>query len=381
MSSFEHGSWTPPELPAGEAVRRCREAPAADAVGFLIAGGDDPRRDSRRVTRGLIALGVVIAVLLNFVIYQSSGSALRKRRWAELGRATEEKRTELRERFRVFERQARHVAEQPSLAAWSSRAMAGTLDEGERQALDRELERARRDFGLRHLVLVSPEGVTLAHSGNSEHFEPARHADLIQSAAASRGNAIADLHTEADGSRALEMALPLESAANAGRVPVLLAAVDATELLQPVLTRWRELGPGAHAYLVCRQGAEVVYLTSPHPEVAALPASGVDITRREVRAAAMAATGVESDVEVRDDQGKLVCATTRFLPELGWGLVGQMDGSASLVGTRGVLARLLLVDLLLGMCAIGTMWLWRRQYSRGLARHEVRVTHRHAARV
>jgi PAS domain S-box-containing protein len=390
MRSFDHGSWTTPD-PSGhplpetalgpEAARRRRDAPAADAVGFLFAGGDDPRRDTRRITSGLVALAVVLTILLNVGIYQSSGNALRKRRWQELEHATEYKRTELRERFGIFERQARHVAEYPALADWSRQAMAGTLEVGEQQALEHELERARRDFGMRHLVLVSPEGVMLARTGGAEHFEPARHAELIQAAGASRGNAVADLHTESDGSRTLEMAQPLVAAASAGRVPVLIAANDATEALSPILTRWRDLGPGAHAYLVRRQGAEVLHLTSPHPDVAAVPTAGVDITGEEVRAAAMAATGIESNVEFRDDRGRMVCATTRFLPELGWGVVGQMDRRALLLGIRGVVARLLLVDLLLGLCAMSTMWLWRRQYSRGLARHEVRVTHRHAARV
>src|SRR5512134_827567 len=46
--------------------------PPRDSMGFLLAGGNDAGRDSRRVTVALVALVSLSFVLLNIGIYQSA---------------------------------------------------------------------------------------------------------------------------------------------------------------------------------------------------------------------------------------------------------------------------------------------------------------------
>jgi PAS domain S-box-containing protein len=76
-----------------------------------------------------------------------------------------------------------------------------------------------------------------------------------------------------------------------------------------------------------------------------------------------------------------VWAVTRFIPELGWGLVTQVDREVMTSGTRLTLLRLVIMDAAIVLVAAMLAWVWRRQYTRGLARHEEFVTLRHAARV
>src|SRR4030095_13234849 len=101
MSFFEHGSWSRPSAPAKTAHRA--DAPRnGDAVSFLFTGGNDPARESRRITLGLVGLGVVSVILLNFGIYQSAQNGLVKERWIQLGRTTDTKRDQMRILFQNF---------------------------------------------------------------------------------------------------------------------------------------------------------------------------------------------------------------------------------------------------------------------------------------
>jgi PAS domain S-box-containing protein len=161
---------------------------------------------------------------------------------------------------------------------------------------------------------------------------------------------------------------------------LLLSASSANAVLRPILTAPLGLGVGSFAYLVRSEGSRVLFLTAPDPERAA----DVESSSRahgHSRAAAMAAAGVESNLEMRGVDGDALWATTRALPDFGWGLVGVVHRSAVLADLRGKLLQLLLMDLALILCIVAGTWLWRRQYTLGLARHETEVTQRHAARV
>src|SRR5205085_9474034 len=79
--------------------------------------------------------------------------------------------------------------------------------------------------------------------------------------------------------------------------------------------------------------------------------------------------------------GNRSLAVTRFLPELHWGVVAHVERDEVMRGMRGALTGLLVMDLAVLTLALIGLWVWRRQYSSGLARHEMEVTRRHAERV
>ncbi len=366
--------------PQGQAARSYAGR-AGDAVTFLFTGGNDPRRESRRITLGLIGLALVTVVLLNLGLYQRGQKQLVEGRWQQLARHTETARDQVRDVFQRFERQTRFLAESDEMNRWGWLLYSGSLDEVDRKHLEQELDRAARTFGFQHLALLGPDGVVLAQNDGGTPLSAEAHLELVVRATQSRGHLTADLHVESDGTRSFEVAAPLAWKGPEGSAPLLLSCAPVDGPLETLLYGEPGLGREIHPYLVRSEGERVQYLTSADPADPRRARISEATSERHARAAAMAANGVESSVEFKDVGGRSYCAITRFLPELGWGLVAQMDRDEMMAGMRGTAQRLLLMDLVLLAVAAAAAWLWRRQYRRGLAEREVQVTQRHAERV
>ena len=206
-------------------------------------------------------------------------------------------------------------------------------------------------------------------------------ADVVQRVIEGQQPFVADIHSDPDGRHFFEIAMPVPGATFGGRVPVLVAAQDAETPLMPLLSGWPDLGSSAFAYLVRQQGDQVTYLTSPDRGHVLAPAAPVAMAEPSARPAAMAATGIESNIEQSSGEPEPYCAVTRFLPEISWGLVARADCSFMMSGLRATTTKLLVMDLVILLGAALIIWYWRRAYAHGIAKHEMRVTHRHAERV
>lgn len=348
---------------------------------FLLAHPADTRTDSRRVAIGMAVLGLVSVLLLNLAVLQRANGRMVEGRWRTLALRTESGRDEIHALFGDFARRLRYLAEDERVQAWVRSAMDGTQTPADHGAFVAELDRAARTFELRHVVVLSPEDVPLAVAPSAYEPPPGGHADLVRRAVQTHRPWVADIHSEADGRRAFEVALPLTGAAFAGRVPVLVAAADAEESLIPLLTSWSDVGSTAFGYLVRSSGDEVRYLTSPDRNRTPAPESQAGMSLPEARPAAMAATGIEANIEQADPGREPYCATTRLVPDLDWGIVGRVDRSVVMAGMRATIGRLLALDFALAVAGAILLWQFRRTYRRGLARAERRVTQRHAERV
>ena len=377
MDLLEPGSWTRPHglRPSNTRARPNQRAGSGEAAHFLISAEEDPRKESRRVTVGLVALGLFGVVLLNLGIYQSAERQLVERRWTQLGRAADAKRDHIRVLVGTLERQARFVAGQSALASLAHATDLDATTVAQRDEVGRVLDQAARTLNLHHLVVLMPDGRTLVAAG----------IPVDRDAYASRvgpgvGAAVwRDIHTELDGVQTLEIGVPLDGRIATGKTPRLIVGASVEESLLPLLRRWPYFGGRTHSYLVRAEGSRVVYLTTPDPREARPPAPAEMATPRNV-SAAMAATGVESNVEHHDGV-RTLRATTRHLPELGWGLVAWMDRDDLVAELRGTMILLALVDLMILVAAAFAAWIWRRSYARGLAHQEMVVTGRHAERV
>jgi PAS domain S-box-containing protein len=381
MNFFEQPSWTRPESTASTGAVARGELPGArpgDAASLLLSQGKVGRSDSRRIAVGLIALGIICVALLNVVLYQNERGDLVQRRWEQLERGTETKRNEVRVLIGQLQRQIAYAAAHPALAGATARAMAGTLDAAQRRDLQRELDRTVQALHLHSLVLVSPSGVRLASSSGAPGAPSAGQLAIARRALESGERIASGIRTASNGDHVIEVAAVVPITSPKHEAPVLVSATLTGEALGPLLSDWIGPGVAGHAYLVRQDKNDVVLLTPS--ELIPVPGGRARLTDRRARAAAMAATGVESNVEIVD--GKLaVWATTRHVPELGWGLVGEVSRRAMLAELRNTLFKLMLLDVALLLSALGVGWLWRRQYVAGIARHEVRLTNRHAARV
>jgi PAS domain S-box-containing protein len=370
-----------PDHPAGIVTpARTDGTSPGGAGGLLLTIGSDTRRESRHVAIGMGLLILVSAVLLNFGIYQGAQEQVVQQGWDRLVHRADSRREQVQNVFLTFESQLRYVAEERRFATWIRGAMEGTLDDASRAELNDELGRAARVFALDHILVLSPDGVPLA-AVSRDSTSAGGHAEIVQRLTEGGRAWVADVHPNSDGRRVFEVALQIPGAAFAGRVPVLLAAADAEARLIPLLTDWSDLGPSAFAYLVRPQGDQVEFLTSPDRSRVVGPATPMPMSSVAARPAAMAATGIESSIEQSDAGTEPYVAVTRFMPEIGWGLVARADRRYIMSGVRGTVTKLLVMDAVILMIAILLIWQWRRSYSRGIAKHEIRVTHRHAERV
>jgi PAS domain S-box-containing protein len=380
MTTPEPAPTRPDPPAAAESHSHVEGARGASAAQLLLTRGGDTRRESRHVVLGLAILVVVSVVLLNFWIYQNAQNRIVQGRWDYLTRHVDASREQIRALFATSERQLRFVAEGERLTSWVRSAMNGTIAPAEQLQMQQQLDRAAKSFGLDHLLVLSPEGVPLAADSNYD-AAPARHADLVQRVVMTNQPWIADLHANGAGRRCFEIAMPVAGAATAGRVPVLVGATDAEATLMPLLGHWSDLGSSAFAYLVRRDGEQINYLTSPDRKQMLAPPAPVPMSTPAARPAAMAAIGIESSIEQSPGDPEPYCAVTRFLPELGWGLVARADRSVVMGGLRATVLKLLIVDLAILLATGLLIWQWRRSYNRGIAQHEQAVTSRHAERV
>ena len=357
---------------------RLGAASSAGAAGTALTRPRDAQRESRRIAGGLLGLGALAVLLLNAGIYQSARNLLVDQRWGELVAQTNENRHAVRVRINEFETHARFLTEQGHIRSWVGTARQG-LDPVARQLLTRELEDAVRAFGFHSIAVFSPEGRLLAGTASAQRS--ARSAGVVQEALRFRRDIFGGFRRGDEGVPLLTLALPIQSAGQLRRAAVALFDIRSDKAIGSVLSDWTGFGPDAGAYLVGKAGHEIVYL-STGPGSPGFPAgTRALLTDPHARAAAMAAVGVESNVEWVDGRGQEHAGVTRSLPELGWGMVGQMDRATMTAGTRSTLGGLLALDLALAALTLAAMWLWRRQYASGLARREMEITRRHADRV
>ena len=380
MTDHDQPSGTKPVSSASEPVP-ITPGHGSNAVGFLLARGLDSRRESLRITVGLVTLVALSVSLLNLGIYQSAERNQARQSWDRLASSTESKRDDVRNLLQQFEHQARHVAGQPALRSWASRAATGSLAPQDRSELEAELARSVRNFEFGAAQVLASDGRVLVQTAGGGEQDPTELRVLLARCLGTGTPVLGDLHRAQNESRLLAAMVPLGDPSINPATPVALFTVEIQQAIQPRLRDWSGFGPVAGAYLVRQDRDHVVFLTSPPIGPDGRTASQVPSSDPQQRAAVMAAVGVESSVEVSRPDGPTLWSVTRFLPEVGWGLVGQADRSVLAEGLRGTLFGLLVLDLAMGILAGLVFWFWRRRYASGLAERESEVTRRHAERV
>lgn len=376
MTSFDSPRLPSPAVPGDPAAG---PGPARSAASFLLAVGADPRRESRRIAVGLTVLAVVSVALLNVGIYQSTQARLSEDGWRRLVAHTEAGREEILQEIDRFERQATYVARQPQVIRWAADAAGGSLDDAGRTGLVLELERSARSFGYQSADVLGRDGHSVIQRPDLRPVPDARVQALARATAATREARFAEVHDEHTDQRLVAVTVPILDAAGE-QVAVLVCHSRIEALLQPALETWSSFEPTSGAYIVAREGQRFAYLSRPPGAAGAGPSHGA-LDDPRVRAAAMATIGVETNVGTAGAEGREIWAVTRWIPELNWGLVGQVDRDVMMAGMDQILYGLLVLDLGMLVLAVAAFWFWRRQYAAGLARREVEITRRHAERV
>ncbi len=365
------GSRDVPAAPTPAAVS------SGDPINFLLGRGAHAHRDSRRITAGLAVLAVLAVALVNAGVYQNAQSHLVPARWDQLVATTEMRRDQVRDLTVRLMNEAGYVVGQPHVRA-AVLALSDQSAPSARASLRAELDRVAGRFGFRSVSVFDAEGRSLL-PGSATDAHALRHLAGAARQAATGGSNI-DAWAEAAGPQALALSVPVPDAARR-TARVVVFEIHTQDVLPPVLTRWPGFGPSAGAYLVRKHGTDVQYLSAPPGDSRLNAGDRVAESARHARAAAMAVEGVETRILLPDENGHRQAVVTRYMPDLGWGVVGQADRSELTKGMEVTVYGLLVFDAALLLLGVIAMWLWRRQYKTGLARREMEVTHRHAERV
>src|SRR5439155_2900427 len=191
--------------------------------------------------------------------------------------------------------------------------------------------------------------------------------------------ALAILSHSPDQPALLVAAVPLREGPVTTGALVAYTGVD--DVLRPMLMSWAGFGPSAGAYLVGRDHDQTVVLSSPPAGFGLTVGARNGSSGGAFRAAAIAATGAESRIDVPDAGHEPLWAVTRFIPEIGCGLVAQARRSELEGQTSNVMAGLIALDFAMVLVVGAAVLFWRRQYEAGLARRELEVTRRHANQI
>ena len=348
-----------------------------DPVSFLLGRGDQAHRDSRRITVGLAALALLAVVLVNVGVHQNAQRYVVRDRWDQLVLNTEMRRDQVRDLTLRLRSTARFAVEQPHLRAAVRRLSEGS-SAAERARLQADLDRAGARLGFRVVHLFDVQGRSLLAGFIADRHGLGRLSELARQTG--QGGVNLEAWAEGDGEQAIGLALPVTD--EAGRTVAIMAfGIHMRDVMPPAFSRWPGFGPTAGSYFARKRGEDVQLLSTPPGDSPLKAGDRVAGSNRSVRAAAMAVEGVESSLLLDDGSGRRQAVVTRYLADLGWGIVGQADRSELTQGMAVTVYGLLVFDGALLVLAIIAGWLWRRQYKSGLAQREREVTHRHAERV
>ena len=363
-----------------------QELPGASrgATGLLFPNDVDARRDSARTAVALVLLVGLVFLLLNVFIYHSARSRLVNERWDQLVACTEEKRLDLSDLLDGLKRDAQFIAAHREIRTWVTKpgAAPGPNRTPER-ALDfeRELDQAAASFGLLGIEVVGLDGKVLANSSTASLWRTPEAMALARRVSEDPATTSVMDHSLANGKPMVLVAAPVRVEGGGGIEAVTLLYAGLEDRLRPTLKDWIIDSPTAGVYLVVRDGDDAMIASQPPQATGLYLGQRVPIHASHDRILALAAQGGQGELETRDATGPAVWSVTRPLPELGCGIVGQVDRATMLAGMRSTLLGLLLLDVGVVLLGLAVVLLWRRQFRAQVAERETAITRRHADRL
>ncbi len=367
----------PPQEPPRAANADTEASPvpsAGDAARFLLTHGSAGDRESRRVLVAFATLIVLGAVVLNIGLYRSARARFERDGWARLEASADMRRDQLAFGLGAFRREALQLAEDPVVESHAVALAAGQRAPSAQRELEDEFHSTQRHFHFENIQILSATGAVLYETSPS--LEPERRvtADLVR-------RALAEGHDVLGDPRGAEIILASPIGVE-GREPVcILVHTVADDLFDPELGNWPGLGESSGAFLVRADGSDALVLTHLGAPVTVLAGQHAPMSSRDHLPEAMAASGVESRIEIAGAEREPVWAVTRTLPSTGWGLVSLAPRRDVIAGLRDTTRGLVLLDFALAIGLIAIAIVWRRMTTNALTRQAMDITSRHARRV
>ncbi|MBI5169711.1 MAG: response regulator [Candidatus Eisenbacteria bacterium] len=360
--------------PAHDARDTDGPAHAGGAVGYLLSGTGEQRRESRLVLAGIAVFLLLAMVAFNLAFYGKAKQRLELEGWSRLEAAADLRADQLDHLLGTLVREALSVERDPVVEARATRWCEGSLDAAEQALLKKELASARERFEFENVQLVDAGGRVLFEDSPATDEERVVVQRLVRRVLGSGEPELGDPWGD-------EFMVGVPVAQVGGVEGVLVMHSIGTRFLTPLLAHWPGLGASSGAYLVRADGDCARILTDFGDKGGFALGMRLKLTDPRGLAASMAATNVESRAEFVDALGAPAWAVTRALPSARWGVVGQVQSADMLTGLRTTVQELVLIDAAVVAFLLAMAWVWRRLYRSGLARREREITERHALRV
>ena len=348
---------------------------AGDAARFLLSreGGADP--ESRRVLLAFAVMLLAGTIVLNLGLYRSARERFERDGWSRLEASANMRRDQLAYGLSVLQREAQQLADDPVVERGAAALAKGRRSFPERAEMTHELASSRREFQFENLQIAGRAGEVLADIAPATSGAPNAIAPLVARAFARDEPVLDDPR-----SGALLVATPIDIG-DAAPVAALVVRMNGEGLFAPQLGRWPGLGESSGAFLVRAEGNSARMLTGSGLRLGLRAGDRVALRSPQHLAEAMAASGVESRVQIAGPDGRPLWAVTRFLPATGWGLVAVAAREDLLGGLHDTTQGLLMLDIALAIGLFAIAVVWRRTYTNALTRQAMDLTGRHARRV
>ena len=342
------------------------------ASSLLLSSGLDVRREGVRILTGVVLLLVIGVVGLNLALWHNASSRLEREAWKRLEAAADVRSADVDHILGVLRREATSVARDPGLETAVTTAGAGSSGAVTGPLLN-ELDRRARAFDFDNVTVLDERGNTL----HSRRASTATRDLSYRMAGVAAAISAQPVWCRPYGSK-LAIAVPLSGGGRVTRSVVF--ETDLSGTLQPMLRQWPGFGVSSGAYLVERDGDDVVTLTGLAGDRGTLAGARAAMSEPASMASAMAATGVASRVELPAGED-VTWAVTRPLSNARWGFVAQASRAELMSGMVSVRQALAFMDFILLVVFGAIALVWRRSYKTGLARREIEITERHAQRL
>ncbi len=225
------------------------------------------------------------------------------------------------------------------------------------------LRQYRESYGYAAVVLLAPDGRTLASSPPADSFTPGARTALLARQALRTGKVVwSDIYLGPDGHPRLETVAPLLNPSKGSEpVGVVVLVSDPSQFLYPVLRDWPLPSASGETELVEQRGDRVIYLNELRFRKRTALHLSLPLTQTEMLAV-KAVTGRTGAFESLDYRGVPVFAATQPVPGTSWHVIAKLDGDEVLapVRRRGVLTAGVTV-LLVALAGLGTLLVWRRR--------------------
>jgi PAS domain S-box-containing protein len=348
---------------------------AGDAASFLLSRVRGGTSESTRILLGFGVLLLFGALALNLGLWSSARDRFERDGWARLEASADMRRDQIVYGLATFSREAMNLLEEPTVMHRAAELASGRLGEHAREEFENEIVAAQRHFQFENVQVVASDGEILFEISPSAEVER-RAIEKVVARALDRGREVIG---DPLGDELL-LASPVPTPPGSRRLAFVVHTTG-NRFFSPELARWPGLGESSGAYLVRANGDHAVVLTDYAARSGYTPGRTVPLQSPRDLAITMAATGIESRIETTSASGRSVCAVTRAMPSLGWGLVSVADRDDMLAGMRDTTRGLVLLDIALALGLFAIAVVWRRLHTNALTRQAMEITERHARRV